>query len=252
LVNLTAFVKQHPIGHRKNDLFRWAASAGWRRVIDYRQLSRQLRILKSSTSTSDLDDVYDALLDFPEFKTDQKRQEIIPLLRMLADRKPRFICEIGTSFGGTLFQLARVSHDQAKIISIDCGLSVVRARVHEGMANNSQRIVCLRTDSRAKETVERVRRLLGKNKLDFLLIDGDHSYEGVSADFKNYAPLVRAGGLIAFHDVLPDYKTKLGLETGNWTGGVPEFWQEIKSTYRNEELLEDEDQDGYGIGLVHW
>ena len=252
MVNLSAIVKQHPIGHRKNDLFRWAASAGWRRVSDYRQLSRQLRILKSSTSTSDLNDVYDRLLDFPEFKTDQKRQEIIPLLRMLADRKPRFICEIGTSFGGTLFQLARVSHDQAKIISIDCGLSVVRARVHEGMANNSQRIVCLRTDSRAKETLERVRRLLGKNKLDFLLIDGDHSYEGVSADFNNYAPLVKTGGLIAFHDVLPDYKTKLGIDTGNWTGGVPKFWQEIKSTYRIEELLEDEDQDGYGLGLVHW
>jgi len=252
LVNLSAFVKQHPIGHRKNDLFRWAASAGWRRLSHYRQLNRELRLLKSNTSTSDLNDVYDALLEFPEFKTDQKRHEIIPLLRMLSDRKPRFICEIGTSFGGTLFQLARVSHDQAKIISIDCGLSVVRARVHEAMANNSQRIVSLRTDSRAKETFERVRRLLGKNKLDFLLIDGDHSYEGVSADFKNYAPLVKTGGLIAFHDVLPDYKTKLGIDTGNWTGGVPQLWQEIKSTYRTEELIEDRDQDGYGLGLVHW
>jgi predicted O-methyltransferase YrrM len=210
-------------------------------------------MLKSScAATADLNQVYDALLDFPEFKTDQKRHEIIPLLQMLADRRPRFICEIGTSFGGTLFQLARTSHQQAKIISIDCGLSVVRARVHAGMANNSQRIFCLRTDSGARDTIERVTRLLGTDKLDFLLIDGDHSYKGVSADFKNYSPLVKRGGLIAFHDVLPDYKTKLGIETGNWTGGVPQLWQEIKSAYRTEELLEDRNQDGYGLGLVHW
>jgi len=253
LVNLSSVVKHHPIGHRKNDLFRWAASAGWRRVSDYRHLSRQLRTLRTScASTADLNYVYDALQNFPDFKTDQKRQEIIPLLRILADRKPRFLCEIGTSFGGTLFQLARVSHQQAKIISIDCGLSVVRARVHAGMANNSQRIFGLRTDSGARDTIERVTRLLGTNKLDFLLIDGDHSYEGVAGDFKNYSPLVKKGGLIAFHDVLPDYKTKLGIDTGNWTGGVPQFWQEIKSTHQTEEFLEDENQDGYGLGLVHW
>jgi predicted O-methyltransferase YrrM len=204
------------------------------------------------SSVRDLDGVYDALRNFPEFKTDQKRDEIIPLLKLLAERKPRFSCEIGTSFGGTLFQLARVCHAEAKIISIDCGLSVVRSRVHASMANNSQRIFCLRSDSGARDTIQRVTTILGTNKLDFLLIDGDHSYDGVAADFKNYSPFVKEGGLIAFHDVLPDYKTKFGIDTGNWTGGVPQFWQELKSTHRTEELLEDSNQDGYGLGLIHW
>jgi len=97
-----------------------------------------------------------------------------------------------------------------------------------------------------------VRTILGRNKLDFLLIDGDHSYKGVAADFHNYSPFVKEGGLIAFHDVLPDYKTKLGVDTGNWTGGVPQFWQELRDTYKTEELLEDPNQDGYGLGLIHW
>ena len=253
MVNLPAFVKQHPIGYGKNDLFRWAASAGWRRVNDYRELSRQLRMLKATCSSlGDLDGVYEALRIYPEFKTDQKRQEIIPLLKLLVDRRPRFICEIGTSFGGTLFQLARVSHPEAKIISIDCGLSVVRSKVHARMGNNSQRIFCLRFDSGASDTIQKVHAILGTNKLDFLLIDGDHSYDGVSKDFKNYSPFVRKGGLIAFHDILPDYKTKLGIDTGNWTGGVPQFWQELKANYDTEELLEDSNQDGYGLGLIHW
>ena len=33
--------------------------------------------------------------------------------------------------------------------------------------------------------------------IDFLFLDGDHSYEGVRRDFENYAPLVRPGGIVA-------------------------------------------------------
>ena len=36
--------------------------------------------------------------------------------------------------------------------------------------------------------------------IDFLFIDADHSYEAVSADWKNWSPFVRKGGVIVFHD----------------------------------------------------
>lgn len=36
--------------------------------------------------------------------------------------------------------------------------------------------------------------------LDFLFIDGDHTYEGVSRDADLWRPLVKPGGLIAYHD----------------------------------------------------
>jgi predicted O-methyltransferase YrrM len=45
---------------------------------------------------------------------------------------------------------------------------------------------------------------LKDNKVDFLFIDADHSYEGVKKDFEMYSPLVRKGGIIAFHDIIPD------------------------------------------------
>lgn len=38
---------------------------------------------------------------------------------------------------------------------------------------------------------------------DFLFVDAGHSYDDVRADYENYRPMVRAGGLIAFHDALP-------------------------------------------------
>ena len=41
---------------------------------------------------------------------------------------------------------------------------------------------------------------LEDNKFDFVLIDGDHSYEGVKSDFLKIRPYVRSGGVICFHD----------------------------------------------------
>ena len=49
--------------------------------------------------------------------------------------------------------------------------------------------------------------------LDFIYIDGDHSYEGVMADLKAWAPKVKKGGLISGHDVLnPAYGVKQAVE----------------------------------------
>lgn len=45
-----------------------------------------------------------------------------------------------------------------------------------------------------------IRQAAGKQEYDLLVIDGDHSYEGVKADFDNYRDLVRPGGLIVFDD----------------------------------------------------
>ena len=43
---------------------------------------------------------------------------------------------------------------------------------------------------------------LTASRSDFLFIDGDHTVEGVTKDFLLYRPLVRKGGVIAFHDIL--------------------------------------------------
>lgn len=42
--------------------------------------------------------------------------------------------------------------------------------------------------------------VLASREFDLLLIDGDHSYEGVKWDYQKYGPLVRSGGIILFDD----------------------------------------------------
>ena len=47
--------------------------------------------------------------------------------------------------------------------------------------------------------------------IDLLFIDADHSYKGVSEDWKNWNRFVKKGGVIAFHDY---YRTSVRPESG--------------------------------------
>ncbi|HNZ26112.1 MAG TPA: class I SAM-dependent methyltransferase [Spirochaetota bacterium] len=38
-------------------------------------------------------------------------------------------------------------------------------------------------------------------KIDFLFIDGDHSYEGVKKDWDLYSPLLKPNSIVLFHDI---------------------------------------------------
>jgi predicted O-methyltransferase YrrM len=61
-------------------------------------------------------------------------------------------------------------------------------------------------------------------------------------DYELYAPLVRPGGLIAFHDIVPG--------DAELVGGVPRFWEELMGSHETTELVESWDQEAYGIGVV--
>ena len=185
------------------------------------------------------------------FHSIQKRTEILGLLHILERHPPRYVCEIGTACGGTLFLLAKACSSDALIMSIDIGLTFERSLVHSHIGAGKQQLIPIRADSRAPETIRRVRSFLRGHELDLLFIDGDHSYDAVKADFSNYGPLVRGGGLIAFHDILPDFRTRFGTPTDSDTGEVPRFWAEVKQRYKTTEIIEDVQQDGYGIGIVH-
>ena len=56
-------------------------------------------------------------------------------------------------------------------------------------------------DSHSAEAKKRIAEIIGSVKLDFLFIDGDHTYEGVKDDFDHYKQYVKPGGWIGFHDI---------------------------------------------------
>jgi predicted O-methyltransferase YrrM len=182
----------------------------------------------------------------------QIASEIEQFLRTLEAEPPRAVLEIGTARGGTLFLLTRVSAPDALLVSVDLrhgqfggGYPPWRARLYQSFARKGQRVELVLGDSHASGTRERIRRLLGGRALDLLFIDGDHTYEGVKQDFADYAPLVRPGGLVAFHDIVPGGSGKHGDP-----GGVPAFWRELAATHRASELVEDWEWGSCGIGFI--
>jgi predicted O-methyltransferase YrrM len=100
----------------------------------------------------------------------------------------------------------------------------------------------IRADSHRQETKERVQRILGGELLDYLFLDGDHTYDGVRRDFEMYAPLVRKGGMIALHDI--------AVHKGREDCHVDKFWSEIKRDYRHQEIVENPEQGWAGLGVL--
>ncbi|HMI99785.1 MAG TPA: class I SAM-dependent methyltransferase [Gaiellaceae bacterium] len=196
-------------------------------------------------------DLFDVRVHSGPMTASQKLDEIVPLLERVERLRPQRVCEIGSSAGGTLYLLTRVSPDDAVIVSVDHALPDYTRRARSRMARGRQRVVGIEGDSHSEETKRRVIQAVEGEPLDFLFIDGDHSYEGVRADYELYAPLVRAGGMVALHDVNPDFRTSRGVETPSISGDVPHYWSELKERHRCEELIAEPGQDGYGIGIVY-
>ena len=179
----------------------------------------------------------------------QIKEEVARLLGIVARLSPQRILEIGTANGGMLFLLAMVSSPDATVISIDLpggsfggSYPVWKIPLYESFARYRQRIYLVRQDSHRLATLSRTEEILNGNKLDFLFIDGDHKYVGVKRDFEMYAPLVRKGGIIAFHDIVPGFPERVGA--------VPLFWHEIRDKNSYIEIVKDWNQGGFGIGVI--
>ena len=181
----------------------------------------------------------------------QVTNEIRAFLELLAADPPRTLLEIGTGRGGTLFLLAQAAREDALVVSIDAPDGDAsfggrpgykrRARLYRSLGRPGQRLLFLAADSHREETRAELTDVLRGRELDLLFIDGDHSRAGVEADLRMYSPLVRSGGLVAFHDIVPG-------DPGD-VGGVPEFWQQIRKE-DSLEFVEDWEQGRWGIGVL--
>ena len=167
----------------------------------------------------------------------------------MAELKPKVVLEIGTAGGGTLFLFTRVADPEAKIISIDLpgghfggGYPRWKIPLYKSFSREGQKIYLIRRSSHDPKTLEEVKRILSGERVDFLFIDGDHTYEGVKRDFEMYAPLARPGGIIAMHDIVK-HPPETGCE-------VNKFWNQIKQ-HRNIEIVKDYNQGWAGIGVLY-
>ena len=177
-----------------------------------------------------------------KIQTQQKLSEITSLARAVAEISPRTILEIGTAHGGTLLIWAALASDT--VVSCDLESKDVQAKFLRSLPppGSACKVTLLQGDSHSPEFYERVAGALNGRDVDFLFIDGDHTQEGALADFESYSPLVRPGGLVAFHDIVELQPLA--------TNQVFPVWESLKHRFEHREFIDDPTQCGYGIGLL--
>lgn len=159
----------------------------------------------------------------------QDAWEFGQLLEIFKNLEPMVSLEIGTYEGGTLMQFVKSSPQGARVGSLDTIEPKAWPNVPGVLTTY------FRGSSHDPEIyAEVVRRL---PSIDFLFIDGDHTYEGVRQDYEMYSPLVRSGGVVAFHDIVKK----------DDNCGVPRFWKEVAGERREEFVSPD---SSMGIGVV--
>ena len=114
------------------------------------------------------------------------------------------ILEIGSYTGGSLTLLSKtINQPVGTLIAIEPGSS---AKFLEGLVKETVlphtlfHIAGFSYDIVVQKAVEDLVEMYGK--VTVLHIDGDHTYEGCMADFRNYYRFMRSFSIIVFHDII--------------------------------------------------
>jgi predicted O-methyltransferase YrrM len=218
------------------------------------------RVRSRADQAATVDDLLELTFDFSPYGIAmgplQSRWEFGKLLETIAPVHPKAMLEIGTAKGGSLLAFSQLCAPDAHIVSIDLphgpfggGYPLWKVPLYKAFARSGQRLDLVRGDSHSASTFEHVQSLLAGRGVDFLFIDGDHSYEGVRSDFETYQSLVRPGGIIALHDITapdPDRPPKKGNESGD----VYRFWAELTTDRPGETFVDPAGHGCFGIGLI--
>ena len=186
----------------------------------------------------------------------QNLQEFEGLLTEFQKLNASKVIEIGSLYGWTLQHFIHYSQRGSTVLAIDLPVRNFVGphdwRVEKQEKNykkvwpqwakaNKTKLFLIPAASQNQETFKKTKEIFNNEEIDFLFIDGDHTYNGVKKDYEMYGPLVRKGGIIAFHDI-----------GKNEEGGVNILWNEIKQRYNiyKEFLFEQNSEKGIGIVYI--
>jgi len=152
---------------------------------------------------------------------------LIPYFRKLKELD-KINGHIGFKEGSLLFNIARLLKDGAVIVEIGSFKGKSACYIAEAMGSRKIQFFCIdpwkdglmqeKGDAIFNEFLQNTKKYRDRfsilrgfshevikewpihRKIDFLWVDGNHSYEGVKKDILNWIPLVKKSSFVCFHD----------------------------------------------------
>ncbi|CAM5769781.1 class I SAM-dependent methyltransferase [Bosea minatitlanensis] len=185
-------------------------------------------------------------MTFSGRRASQHPDELAEFIALMQCEGVRSYLEIGARHGDTFHEVALNLHTPSVMAAVDLpggnwGVRTSQShldRAAESCRDMGHNIALMLGDSRSKDVISMVE---GYGPFDAALIDGDHLYDGVKADWLNYGPMAH---IVAFHDIAGDgvlqKSSKLPVE-------VPRLWNEIKGGFRHVEIVAPGSTMGIGV-----
>ena len=182
----------------------------------------------------------------------QEKDEITGLTNFLLELEPTNVMEIGSKLGGTFEILCNIATN--KKISVDLPGGIHGGWITMGhpylcdsyklrddyFLHNYDNVHMCNGDSHLDSTLTQITDFVKGETVDFLFIDGDHTYDGVMQDFEMYKHLVTPGGWVGFHDINDtQHHRDLNVYVGK-------FWDELKGN----KITFNMNKHWAGIGVI--
>lgn len=178
----------------------------------------------------------------------QDADELRGFINLLAARGVRRYLEIGARHGDTFYAVMTALPEGSFGVALDLpgalwgranSQSSLTDAVHELRSRGYQASVIF-GDSRTDATRALAR---GRGPYDAVLIDGDHTLEGVTADWQNYGDLAP---VIAFHDIVGEGQAD---RRHGRPVQVPALWAALRAKHETVEFVSPGSRMGIGVVL---
>lgn len=178
----------------------------------------------------------------------QLQDEFSPLLHLIAGLDINSYLEVGVGRGDTFHEVSSVLPKGSLCVAVDkpasaWGFSDSQKMLERAVADvkaNGREAHLIIGCSQDASVVAQAKDF---GEFDLVFIDGDHTYEGVKADFDNYTEGAR---YVVLHDIAaPPIPNAVGEVIE-----VARFWDEIKTQYRYIEFIDNGAQYPMGIGVL--
>ena len=186
------------------------------------------------------------ILGFSRHPWPQYQQEVKGFIQLLLDEGCTSYLEIGCRYGDTWHAVGMALPKGSRLVAVDLpgaksgfkkkgghqNSGIYLKRAGKDLKKHGREAVVIIGDSQEKETISMVATLA---PFDAVLIDGDHTREGVNKDLENYGPMAR---MIAFHDI---------CGTGKWARQIRPIFEEFAKGKKSVKFEYDGLRRGIGV-----